>query len=68
MAVGKLVTLNALKRFVNRLQGTMVESYSFVGARIASSQPINPAEMYGGTWELKSYHNFHGDYVYERTA
>lgn len=67
--MAKLITLAALERFRAGLQGGSTASQStFVGERIVSAKPINPAEMYGGTWEEKNYHNFHSDYVYERIA
>lgn len=39
-----------------------------VGAIYHSDIAMNPAQEFGGEWELKEYHNFHGEYLYKRLS
>lgn len=39
-----------------------------VGSEIVSKSAINPATLYGGTWQTDSTHLFRGVYVYRRTS
>lgn len=39
-----------------------------VGTVIRSKKSITPSQIYGGTWELSSYHDFQGIYIYTKTA
>ncbi len=49
---------------IGKLQPTNIP----VGFQVRSKTPIAPHEMYGGVWVLEEYHDFHGLYIYTKTA
>lgn len=44
----------------------MRQDFFFLGRVLISIDPINPSELFGGTWELLPFHLFHSLYVYAR--
>ena len=53
---------------MNNIEGGIVSALPAVGEIKLSKTAINPAEVYGGTWDYYDNHMFLGFHVYQRTA
>ena len=57
---------NIYDQLIQSIKEEITKKYYPVGRMIRSKNQLNPADMYGGTWELSTFHDFQGVYIYTK--